>query len=209
MMPAVAQAWLSLGSAAQYIGVHATTLRRWADNGEIPIMLTPGGHRRFALADLQRFSDSRKQLRRTTSLEQNWADQALLRTRQEIIGQRQESWLAAFDEADRQQKRELGRRLLGVTLRYVSLAEGGDDLLQEAQTIGRAQAENALGLGLSLVEALQAMLFFRDTLVEAAVQMPEAGRVRPEANARLVRRINHLLNAVQLSIAGLYEQTMR
>ena len=40
--------WLTLSQAAQELGVHLTTLRRWADNGDIPVMLTPGGHRRFA-----------------------------------------------------------------------------------------------------------------------------------------------------------------
>src|SRR5579859_979483 len=201
--------WLGLGRAAHYLGVHPITLRRWADHGEIAVMLTPGGHRRFAMADLQRFSESRKQLRLKSGMEQRWADQALLRTRREIVGQRQEPWLAAFSETDRQKERELGHRLMGLMLQYVALAEGGDDLLQEAQTIGQAYAENALRLGLSLVEALQAMLFFRDAMVEAAVQMPEAARARPEASARLVRRINRLLNTVQLSIAGAYEQAKR
>jgi excisionase family DNA binding protein len=201
--------WLGLGRAARYLGVHPITLRRWADHGEIAVMLTPGGHRRFALADLQRFAAERKQLRVTSGLEQSWADQALQRARQGIAGCRDESWLAAFGEADRQHNRELGRRLMGVMLQYVSLSDGGDELLAEAVTIGHAYADNALALGLSLVEALQAMLFFRDTLVEAAVQMPEAARVRPETNVHLVRRINYLLNAVQLSIAGIYEQATR
>jgi excisionase family DNA binding protein len=201
--------WLGLGQAARYLGVHPITLRRWADHGEIAVMLTPGGHRRFAMADLQRFSESRKQLRLTSGLEKSWADRALQRTRQEIVGQRREPWMAAFSETDRQKERELGQRLIGVMLQYVALAEGGDDLLQEAQTIGQAYAANALRLDLSLVEALQAMLFFRDTMVEAAVQMPEAARARPEANAHLVRRINRLLNAVQLSIAAVYEQQIR
>jgi len=209
--PKLAPEWLGLGPAGRFLGVHPITLRRWADQGDIPVMLTPGGHRRFALADLRRFAETHRQLRPATAsiLEQNWADQALQRTRQEIIGRHDQPWLAAFGEADRRQQRELGQRLMGVMLQFVALSEGGDDLLAEAETIGRAYGENALALGLSLVEALQAMLFFRDTLVEAAVLLPEAARVRPEANARLVRRISQLLNAVQLSIAGIYEQQKR
>jgi excisionase family DNA binding protein len=201
--------WLGLGRAARVLGVHPITLRRWADQGEIAVMLTPGGHRRFALTDLQRFAADRKQLRVTTGLEQSWAEQALQLTQREMGGQRTEPWLAAFGEADRQHNRELGRRLMGVMLRYVSLSDGGDELLEEAVTIGGAYAQHSLALGLSLVETLQAMLFFRDTLVEAAVQMPEAARARPEANVHLVRRINRLLNAVQLAIAGIYEQAQR
>jgi excisionase family DNA binding protein len=211
LAPKPAPEWLGLGQAARFLGVHPITLRRWADQGDIPVMLTPGGHRRFALSDLRHFGEAHRQLRPAAAnvLEQNWADQALQRTRQEIIGRHDQPWLAAFGETGRRQQRELGQRLMGVMLQFVSLNEGGDDLLAEAQTIGRAYGESALALGLSLVEALQAMLFFRDTLVEAAVLLPESTRVRPEANARLVRRISQLLNAVQLSIAGIYEKQKR
>ena len=207
--PASTSEWLGLGPAARYLGVHPITLRRWADQGEIAVMFTPGGHRRFALADLQARAVARKQLRQPAALEQSWADEALLHTRRDIVSQVAQPWLVAFDEAERQRSRELGRRLMGVMLQYVSLSDGGDDLLEEAVTIGGAYAENAQALGLSLVEALQAMFFFRDTLVESAVQMPEAARARPEASARLVRRINQLLNAVQLAMASIYEQAKR
>jgi excisionase family DNA binding protein len=209
LIPETSSAWLGLGQAALSLGVHPTTLRRWSDNGEIPVMLTPGGHRRFAVSDLKQFAEERKQLRVKSGLEQIWADHALLNTRQAIVNGQGEPWLAIFSDAGRQEQRELGRRLMGVMLQYVALRQGGDDLLAEAQMIGRAYAENALGLGLSLVEALQAMLFFRDTLVEAAVQMPEAARVRPEANLKLVRRINQLLNVVHFAVAGTYEQARR
>jgi excisionase family DNA binding protein len=191
------------------LGVHPTTLRRWANNGELPALLTPGGHRRFALADLQRFAAERRQFRLAASLETIWADHALQRTRQEIVSRQGIPWLADFPEQDRQQKRALGRRLMGIMLQYIALNAGGEALLEEAERIGRAHAENTLSLGLPLVEALQVMLFFRDTMVEAAVQLPEAGRARPELNLHLLRRINTLLNAVQLAIAGAYEQTKR
>jgi excisionase family DNA binding protein len=200
---------LGLGAAAQYLGVHATTLRRWADRGSLPALLTPGGHRRFALADLQRFAAERRRLRPAAKLEAAWADLALQRTRQEIVSRQDMPWLAAFDERDRQHKRELGRRLLGVMLQFVALPEGGEALLVEAERIGRAHAENTLSLGLPLVEALQVMLFFRDTVVEAAIQMPAAIHARPEANLQLLRRIHRLLNVVQLAIAGAYEQAQR
>ena len=203
------QLWLGLKQAAQQLGVHPTTLRRWADNGEIPVMLTPGGHRRFAVLDIERFTEERRRLRVISGLEKVWADQALTQARKGIISHRDEHWLAVFDEKDRKHKRELGRRLMGLMLQYISLSEGGDDLLREAQAIGREHAENALNLRLPLVEALQAMLFFRDTLVEVAIHLPEVAHVRPEANTRLLRRINTLLNAVQLAIADAYDQAKR
>ena len=203
------EAWLSLNQAAQRLGVHPTTLRRWADSGEVPVMLTPGGHRRFSMADLDQFAEERRRLRMVSGLEQLWAEQALGHTRQEIQSHRDEHWLAAFDPQQREAKRVLGQRLMGVILQYISLREGGDDLLQEARSIGREHAANALSLGLPLTEALQAALFFRDVLVEVAIQLPETAHVRPEANTHLLRRINTVLNTVQLAIAEYYDLEKR
>jgi len=47
--------WLPLGQAAKYLGVSERTLRKWADDARLPAFSTPGGHRRFQLADLDDF----------------------------------------------------------------------------------------------------------------------------------------------------------
>ena len=52
--------WLSLGPASRLVGVDADTLRRWADDGRLKAYATPGGHRRFALSDLQRVTATRR-----------------------------------------------------------------------------------------------------------------------------------------------------
>jgi excisionase family DNA binding protein len=198
--------WISLKDAAHRLGVHPTTLRRWADAGQIPVVLTPGGHRRFAVPDIESFAAERRRVRYSHGLEHVWAEQALIQARQEIASHREEHWLTVFDEADREYKRQLGRRLMGVMLQYISRSEGGDELLAEAAAIGREHAENALRYGMSLVEAMQAILFFRDTLVEVAMHLPEMAHVRPEANMHLLRRINKLLNTVQLAMAEVYDR---
>jgi excisionase family DNA binding protein len=201
--------WLSLKQAAKRLGVHPGTLRRWADDGEIPVMLTPGGHRRFAEADIQNFAEQRRRLRVVSGLEQIWADHALKTARTEITTHHEQPWLSVFDEQDRENKRLLGRRLMGLILQYISLDEGGDDLVEEARAIGRVHAEKALQLGQPLADAMQAMLFFRDTMVEVAMQLPEVAHVRPETNQRLMRRINVILNAVQLAAADTFDQALK
>lgn len=50
--------WLTLGRAAEYLGVAQSTLRKWCDAGRVPAFTTPGGHRRFRKSDLDAFLDS-------------------------------------------------------------------------------------------------------------------------------------------------------
>jgi excisionase family DNA binding protein len=45
--------WLSLGQAAALVGISADTLRRWADDGLVPVQqIAPGRHRRFRREEL-------------------------------------------------------------------------------------------------------------------------------------------------------------
>jgi len=45
---------LSLKEAAHLLNVHPSTLRRWADQGDILAVVTPGGHRRFSQQEIER-----------------------------------------------------------------------------------------------------------------------------------------------------------
>lgn len=198
--------WLSLSEAARQLGVHVTTLRRWADNGDIPVLLTPGGHRRFTATDLAHFAEEHRNLRQISGLAQIWADNALIQTRQEV-GRQQQHWLTGFDDETRAHHRLLGQKLMGLTLRYLSDDDGEAAALEEARHIGRQYGRIGLEWGLPLTDVLQASMFFRDMLVETALQLPENVHIRPEANLRLLRRINTLLNVVHLAVAEVYDAT--
>lgn len=54
--------WLTLGQAAAYLGVAQTTIRKWSDAGHVPMVRTPGGHRRYRRDALDAF------VRRSTGL---------------------------------------------------------------------------------------------------------------------------------------------
>jgi excisionase family DNA binding protein len=196
--------WLPLSKAAEQLNVHPSTLRRWADNGDVPVLLTPGGHRRFAVSDLEKFAAAHR-LEQVEAIEELWADEALTQTRQEIVVHRDESWLSGYDEDARQRHRQLGQRLMGLTMRFLAGEADTEQLLGEARQIGHEYGRMALGMSQPLSDALHAALFFRDTLVETALHLPENAHVRPEASRRLLRRINMLLNTVHLSIAEVFD----
>jgi excisionase family DNA binding protein len=48
--------FVSIKEASQILGVHSETLRRWERTGKIKCERTPGGKRRFLLADIQTFN---------------------------------------------------------------------------------------------------------------------------------------------------------
>lgn len=199
------KSWLSLQAAATHLNVHYTTLRRWADAGELPHMLTPGGHRRFNVSALDAFSLAHARgARNEQALPQAWHTRALAQTREDLPAQQQAHWLQTLDDDARAQHRAVGRKLMALTLQYLS-AEQGDALLAEARAVGREYAVLTRAAGTPLTDALQATLFFRDRLLDASLDLPDSTRPRPADQARMLRRINALLNEVQLAIVAGYE----
>ena len=194
--------WLTLEQASERLGIHPTTLRRWADEGAVDAFLTPGGHRRFRLADLERFEQQHHRTHCPIAPQQGLVDHAIAHTRQDIPGQQ---WVTAYGEAERETQRYLGRRLMGLTLQYLARTDDGDELLSEARSIGTMHASNALHRGQSLADLLQAISFFRTTLVEVALlEQPQATTTQREASVRMLRRIERLLGEVQSGVVELY-----
>lgn len=203
------QVYLSLSEASRLLGVHSTTLRRWADAGNVRVYFTPGGHRRFALADIEALRQ--EQPLHGNALANTWARQAVSQAREEAQHtEHSPAWLATLGDEEREMWRNVGMQLMGVVLRYVN-ARTDDEavLLNEARAIGSEYATQALRSNLSLSTALEVALFFRDSLVDAAMQLPEQASLRPEASARLLRQISHILNIVKLAVVEGYEAAGR
>ncbi|GAB5519984.1 MAG: helix-turn-helix domain-containing protein [Rhodothermales bacterium] len=205
--------WLTLKQAAERLGVHQTTLRRWANQGDIPVMLTPGGHRRFAESDVETIASAHREQQPVTAASASsaaakgtWAERAIALTRREMAERSSTpTWVSSFSEAERAHSRAMGHRLMGLTLQYVASGEDAEAILNEAAAIGRVYGTQSRAHDLALTDALRAALFFRDALVEAAMQPPSHTAAQPEDQQRLLRRINEVLNTVQLAIAEAYE----
>lgn len=199
--------WVGLGEAADMLGVHPTTVRAWADKGEIPSRRTPGGHRRFRRADLesfQRASDPAAEPAETQVMIQS----ALGRARMQIGGGQLDDlpWYRHLDDEARQFHRRMGRELLTLLTRYLTEPDHQPDALAQVASIGHEYGAMALAQNLKLSEATQALLFFRDVLTDSAMQLAET--LHPH-NAQEwgdnLRDVNHFTDAVLVALVESYE----
>ena len=194
--------WLTLEQASKRLGIHPTTLRRWADEGAIHVFVTPGGHRRFVPSELDRFVVEHQHGGLPVSGEPGWTDHAIAQARENL---REQRWLASYDEGERETQRYLGRRLMGLVLQYIAHPNDNLELLAEARVIGVQHAQNAQRRGRSLSDLLQAISFFRTTLLEVVLQeAPQSGKGRCDTNVHLLRRIERLVSEVQNGVVELY-----
>ena len=56
---AASSSLLSVSAAAERLGVHVGTVRRWTDDGTLPEVRTPGGHRRIPVEAIERLRRER------------------------------------------------------------------------------------------------------------------------------------------------------
>jgi hypothetical protein len=181
--------------------VHSTTLRRWADEGAVEVFVTPGGHRRFSPEALDRFS-SEHHRSNLPARQPAWTDHAIAHARENL---REQRWIAGYDEVERENQRYLGRRLMGLVLQFVAQPAENPDLMAEARMIGVQHAQNAIRHGRTLQSLLQALGFFRMTLLEVVLlESPRGGRVRTESDAHILHRIERLVGEVQAGAVELY-----
>lgn len=200
--PARAQSqWLTLEQASKRLGVHPTTLRRWADAGEIDVLVTSGGHRRFIPSDLDRFERQRHRTR-IPAIRESWADHALAQTRN---GLRAQQWPAAYEETERDAHRYIGRRLMGLLFQYIANSNECGEILSEARIIGEQHGAMAADRGRSLSDLLQAMSFFRTTLLEVALlESLGAASRHKDSSTHLLHRIERLVGEVQSGVVDRY-----
>lgn len=63
--------WLQVADAARYLGISPTTLRKWADAGDLPFVRTKYGHRRFLQSELDDFLKELRVERRENQVPRN------------------------------------------------------------------------------------------------------------------------------------------
>ena len=199
--------WLSLGEVAKILGVHPSTARNWSDQGVLPVHRTNGGHRRYLRSEVELWMQAQ---RSNGSNEVDLMVQGALRNTRFKISEGQlsaESWYAKLDDAAREQYRMSGRTLLQGLINYMHAEEESS---AEAESLGSEYAGRGRRYGLSISEAVNAFLFFRNSLLEAMLGMYEAAAVRsPHAWGNMFRRIYRFTDQILLTILETYDAYQR
>lgn len=205
------QRWLTLSEASKVLGVHFTTLRRWADAGSVPCFRTPGGHRRFRASDLSRWMEHRETAALVPSSE-SMVRNAVGYTRREMAQQdvARHPWHAAFaSEAERREMGETGRSLFGLAIRYITRNQGRERVLEEGRRIGRYYGRQCAQRSVPLAETLRAFIFFRRALLKAVgLGGASSGQFDAE-DARIQQRLHEYLDEVMCACLDSYERNAR
>ena len=196
--------WLTINEACAFLGVDQSTLRRWSDSGKVPVFRTPGGHRRYAEADLRSLVGDGPQLQeRPRVSRQTITDRSLSGYEDDYLRvMRERPWFRAYSGASQEEHRRLGRRLVDLAVRFAASPAAAADrqaLLDEALLIGAHYGRAGSELGLSASEMVEAFIYFRFPVVQAVSALIEEQGLATRRAIRLYAEINQFLDQVLVS----------
>lgn len=156
--------WVGLSEASRVLGVSPATLRRWSDAGRLRVFTTPGGHRRFSRAALERLLPADRSRRPSISAA-GLTPSRIARTyrRASRDAAPELPWVLTLTDEQRVLFRERGHVLAASLLQYLDAtqSEAAAHHLKEASGSAADYGTVAAGLGLSLSQTVEGFLRFR------------------------------------------------
>lgn len=204
--------WLTLSSASKLLGVHPATLRQWADAGKVPSYRTPGGHRRFRAEDIRTFlmQASRSASAPEASTEEALFTTALVETRRDLKQSppSEQTWYSKFDEEGMTNQRMLGRSLFEKAIRYLTLPQQRESLIDEGRELGHAYAYSSLKYQISLFDTVRAFQFFRQKLLRSLTSSDSGVRLTEEEDLQLRADFDAFFDEVLFGLIDTYERQL-
>lgn len=197
--------WLTLGQACRALGVDESTLRRWADSGQVRAFRTVGGHRRFAASEIQALlSGGGHDGQRYHEL----GELAVSRIRRQLHRRpaREAPWYTTVDETSRERLRPLGRRLAALAAEYLGRRTRRGALLADARELGHQYGQELAVSGLPLAQAVEAFVFFRRSLDEATKQASQRHGLSAGAALGACGQVIELADQALVGLAEAYER---
>jgi excisionase family DNA binding protein len=200
------QSWITLGAAAEMLGVSESTVRRWADSGEIHSFRTRGGHRRVLEEDLRHI------VANATAAPSRDADRisdlAIARVRRRISRGRQTHAMDAFEGLSEDvlgRLRLLGRQLVDLFARYIAADTKKERFTEDARTIGREYGRMMVSEHVGLTAAITTFNNMRRSIEETASQIATEAGLPTEDAVEAVEDILVLADVVLEGMAEVYE----
>lgn len=194
--------WLSIEEASRMLGVGQAALRRWSDEGKVPVYRTPGGHRRYREADLRAAlrgdrSNKQSQLTRRRMSHQVLTGLSFSGYQSDYLNELQtRSWYRAYSPMQREELRISGRRLVDLAVRSISGRGDRERTVDEARAIGRRYGAISAAADLSATDTVEAFIFFRSPVMQAVEQFIEEENLPAKRVVRIFAELIHFMDQV-------------
>ena len=205
-----AQEWLSLGRASKLLGVSHSTVRRWADAGEVRSYRTSGGHRRILAEDVRQFMTQNSYAAGTSDTDRI-SELAVGRVKRRLSRRRQSHEMDVFaglEKATRERLRFIGRQLVDLFARFVSSRTRPERFIDDARSIGGEYGRTLVAANVTLTDAVTTFNALRRSLEETAAQLASEAQLGADEAVEAMESILGLADTVLEGMAQVYEESL-
>ena len=197
---------ISISEASQLLGVSEAALRQWTDERKIKAFITPGGHRRYARAELKKFMSSHPRMLGVKDLVIELEETA--RQHREIARAsfKKTAWYDRLNEEAQEHLADLGRRMLNLIIKYITEPSRREETMRLVRDVGRDHGETLVKLELPLTDSVEAFLLHRDPIMNAATHLM---RKREAFTGRIVEAIPmvaHVMDEALVALVAAHQQ---
>lgn len=197
---------ISISEASQLLGVSEAALRQWTDEGKIKAFITPGGHRRFARAELKKFTSSHPRILGVKDLVAELEDTALLLRETSRASLNTTSWYSELHEESKEHLAHLGRQLLNLIIKYITEPSRREENVHLVREVGHDLGETLSKLELPLTDSVEAFLLHRDPIMNTATHLMKR---REGFSGRVVEAIPlvaHVMDEALVALVAAHQQ---
>ena len=196
---------VGITEACQILKVSETALRQWTDEGKIKAFITPGGHRRYLVADLKKFMGSSHKAISIKDLVVELEDTVDPLREIAKTSLPDKAWYNKLDIESQRCLASLGRNLLQVIIKYTAQPSKREETMVMAHNIGHDFGQTLARLGLPLTDSVEAFILHRDPIMSAATHLMKKG----EATGRIadaIPGVAHVMDEALLSLVEAHQQ---
>lgn len=206
-----ASEWLRIGEAADYLGVHPATLRRWSDEGTVACIRTPGGRRRFSKAALDQFLRSlatspppQAPVPSPTATLLGALPPSPMVSSRTAASVHEQPWFSQLSSEGRANLRGQGQKLMSTFMHYISRGDANGRFLEEGKRLAANYARLFITNGLSIGEVVRSFLLVRRVIIDSLHEVGHAHTPLDPESWRLYERTQDFLDQVLISMVDVY-----
>ncbi len=162
---------VSISEASQLLGVSETALRQWTDEGKIKAFITPGGHRRYARAELKKFTGSHPRMLGIKDLVIELEDTVQLLRETSRTSLNSTSWYNKLNGESKECLAHLGRQLLNLIIKYITEPSKREETIQLTRDAGHNLGATLAKLELPLTDSVKVFTLHRGPIMNAVTHL--------------------------------------
>ena len=199
------QSLITIGEASHILGVSEAALRQWTDAGQIKAFVTPGGHRRYSMAELKKFIASSRKVLSIKDLVVELEDTVQRNRKSVRTNPNTTLWYNRLNREYQELLGGLSRRFLHLIIRYISEPAKREETIKLAGDVGHDYGETLAKLELPLTDCVETFTRYREPVMNATVHLMKKGE---PVNVRVVEAIllvDHFMDEALVSLIAAHQ----